>query len=209
MSHVHVTTPENKSGVRANQLKLIGIFAIALVPVLLAVLMYFGKVAIPTDKTNKGLLIWPPVELSKLGIGGKSPLAIVQKEKTWFLMLAGNGTCEQDCQELLHTMRQVHVSMGRELQRVSRLFVADLAVQPIAEIKDLYPELKLASFEQHNEASVFSTLMGMDDSTGEHGSWHVWLVDPLGNVLLRYDASHSGYDMIDDLKKLLKLSNIG
>lgn len=192
--------------VQKNKLKLIGIFAVALLPLLIAVAMYFGGFALPSSKTNKGDLIWPPLDLSLYGNTTSSPFALVESDKKWFLMLAGNGECSSVCQEKLHLLRQVNIALGREMERVGRVLVLTPEYSLAADLAESYPNLSSANMSLNSLEKLFND-SGVE--AGSAGHWKVWIVDPLGNVLLGYPDASSGYDMIDDLKKLLKLSNIG
>ncbi|TNC81415.1 MAG: hypothetical protein C9356_08780 [Oleiphilus sp.] len=205
MSSVNaMPTEQEQAQRRKSQLKLLGIFAVATVPVIAAFVMYFGGIAIPGNTTNKGHLLWPPAEISVLGKYENSASAIIAQEQKWFLMLSGNGACSEQCLDLLHAMRQVHVSMGRELERVGRMLVGVTDQQ--GTLLKQYPKLKMAVLDPSMQGRVAPLL---SDGEVSADAWVIWLVDPLGNVLLRYDAEHTGYDMISDLKRLLKLSNIG
>lgn len=194
--------------VKVGRLKLLAVFAVAILPLLLAVGMYFGGWALPTSKTNKGNLVWPPVMLPEV----QPSLEHAQDhlETKWLLLLSGHDSCEQSCQQLLHTMRQVNVAMGRELDRVERVILSDLSARELGDIQSSYPKLKSHSFN-------LQQLKTLQQDAAQNGAqfeseavvWTIWLVDPIGNVVVQYTQSHDGYDMIDDLKKLLKLSNIG
>ncbi|KZY71874.1 hypothetical protein A3738_23500 [Oleiphilus sp. HI0066] len=65
-----------------------------------------------------------------------------------------------------------------------------------------YPQLSVKSVDE-------SALIELYKQADTSKTWNLWVSDPLGNVILRYDSTNSGYDLKDDLKKLLKLSNIG
>lgn len=195
---VSVVSELERKSVRRNQIKLLGIFAVALLPLLLAVLMYFGGFAVPKGHTNHGELVVPPLSVSLLG---PEPLEYLEQNRTWQLMLVGQGECADNCSQWLHTMRQVHILMGREMDRVSRMFVG---TQSVGEgLKDSYPNLTVL---KTNETLIQDF---NDSDSAPSDTWQLWLVDPLGNAMLRYDHRHTGYDIKDDLKKLLKLSKIG
>lgn len=197
--------------VRRNRMKLLGIFAVALVPVALAFVMYFGGWAIPSDKTNKGNLIWPPVDithLKTLSAEGRLPLAqqLPQSGK-WMLLITGVGPCNEQCAELMHLTRQVNVAMGKEADRVGRMLISTNNPGDVARHDD--PAAPVF-FYQASEADLkaFAQQAANLGAKPEPG-WQVWLVDPLGNVPIQYGLNHTGYDMIGDLKRLLKLSQIG
>ena len=208
MSQPHFVHSMSEQQVRTNKLKLIGIFAVALVPVALAFLMYFGGFAVPSNKTNKGDLIWPPVEASVLGRGNGTLEALVTSKPNWYLMLSGTGVCDERCEELAQTIRQVNVSMGREMERVSRVVLSEAMMSDPVRLRERFPELMFVKAGSEQLAK-FEGIVSDKGAAVESGVWSVWLVDPLGNILIHYGSAHDGYDMIDDLKKLLKLSNIG
>jgi cytochrome oxidase Cu insertion factor (SCO1/SenC/PrrC family) len=197
-----VMNPTTPSGSRRkNQVKLLGIFAIAGIPVLLAVFMYFIGFAIPSGKTNKGVLLPSPLALSDLGFEQDSRGLYPVTDGKWVILQTGFDSCDQSCMEMLYSARQVNVLMGREQERVARLFVSQGDALS-AEHKEQYPQLVV-----HPSTANLDEFYEKADL--KDNAWHLWVVDPNGNIILRYDASHNGYDLRDDLKKLLKLSNIG
>lgn len=191
--------------VKRNRWKLIGIFAVAGLPVIAAMMMYFGQLGIPSGSTVKGNLVNPSVPYDLLG-GTNTDSSGKSK---WRMFVTGRGECETACMDLLHTIRQVHISMGREMNRVERAVVCSecsvsvegdaIGAESLVRVRvEPGPLAKFSSLAQANGASF-----------SPEQNWTVWVVDPLGNVMLQYAAEHDGYDMIADLKKLLKLSNIG
>ncbi len=189
---------------RRNQIKLLAIFAVAGVPVIVAMLMYFGSFAIPTGKTNKGELIVPALSLSAFGLQATNDGLYEETQGKWLLIQTGSGECETICQDMAHTARQVNILMAREQGRVARVFMtSDEQIYRRTLAQD-YPELQYLPIEDKVQAALPGIINSEADST-----WQLWISDPLGNVILHYDTTHSGYDLKDDLKKLLKLSNIG
>jgi len=180
--------------VNRNRLKLLGVFGVALVPVITAAVMYFGGIALPTGKTNKGNLLWPPIVLSEQS--AISPLVgeDIKKEGLWVLMLTGTGECVDVCLERLHTLRQVNVAMGKELSRVGRLYVGDMTDEDQQSVLSDYPKLKLYN------ASVSALAILEQQAVEKSGlkpesiesNWNVWLVDPLGNIVLQYGLENDG-----------------
>jgi len=201
---------------KRSRYKLLAIISVALIPLLLATAMYYGQFALPKGKSNKGTLIWPPITLNSFAeVDAQHPendlMKLVQMNKKWTLLVTGNSMCNDFCKESLHTVRQVNIALGKEADRVSRLLISSIEVEELKAIQQDYPNLiietakatEIANFEhaaQNNGAKI---------ETKESNQWMVWVVDPLGNVILQYTHRHDGYDMIDDLKRVLKLSNIG
>lgn len=189
---------------RRNQIKLLAIFAVAGVPVIVAMLMYFGSFAIPTGKTNKGELIVPALSLSAFGLQATNDGLYEETQGKWLLIQTGSGECETICQDMAHTARQVNILMAREQGRVARVFMTSDEQIYRSTLAQDYPELQYLPIDDKLQAALPGIINSEADST-----WQLWISDPLGNVILHYDTTHSGYDLKDDLKKLLKLSNIG
>ena len=202
--------PMNRAEINRNRWKLVGIFAIAVVPVVLAFTMYFAGFAIPQGKTNKGQLLWPPVELGQSAIPALRALTPTGEESgKWSLMLSGRATCDADCEARLHEIRQVNVAMGRESERVGRILASDVSPEQSAALKAHYPALQVVSVSPENLAQFETQAQQVGAASTAHDEWQVWLIDPLGNVILQYGPQQDGYDMMADLKRLLKLSKIG
>lgn len=219
--------------VRNNRIKLLGLFAIVFVPMAAATSMYFAGWGIPTGSTNHGALIWPPMNIAELQAKDEQGLPLEQhfaldepgarplkwdlltadadndaSESKWVLLVTGEEVCNTVCQQALYTVRQVNIALGKEAKRVTRVLVSDqnASALPI-ELSEQHPRLALATT---GSASLqqFSA-MGAGNNKAAVERWNIWVVDPLGNVILRYEANRHGKDILKDMKRLLKLSNIG
>lgn len=199
--------PSLSANRRRNQIKLLGIFAVAGVPVVLAMLMYFGSFAVPSAKTNKGELLMPPLPLSSFGFDQNAEGLYEASQGKWLIIQTGAGDCDVQCLDMAHAARQVNVLMAREQSRVARVLVAPGSASVVSVLSEEYPNLGI--YESSSEMIKALPSSGTADLGSGASVWQLWISDPLGNVILRYDAAHSGYDLRDDLKKLLKLSNIG
>ncbi|MDX1456490.1 MAG: hypothetical protein R3276_02815 [Marinobacter sp.] len=184
------------------------LFAVGFGPMLVATAMFYTGWFNPGGHTNRGELLQPPLavqELALLGADGQ-PLAerfVPQATDSKWLMLVVADACDEQCEELLYLARQVNVALGKNANRVGR--AAWLGQVPVSlserwteeynamERLSVMPDTQPAWPDQLSPASVPSLL----------------LVDPLGNVMMRYGNTHTGEDMLKDLKHLLKLSQIG
>ena len=98
------------------------------------------------------------------------------------------GDCEETCRSALHQLRQLHVLLNRDAARVRRALVTAPGSAPTA---DLAADLALL---RANVAPL------------ERG---IYVVDPIGNLVFHYPLSDAGEPVLDDLKRLLKVSQIG
>lgn len=168
-----------------NKLLLIG--AVCAAPLVLGTLAYvFGWT--PATTSNYGELI-PPREVPG------APLAALRGK--WVLVSFDAAGCDGYCERKLYFMRQVRRAQGKEMGRVERLWV-------ITDAPDPRPEL-LAAIEGTRifRNSAFSTAFPGNPAD------HIYLIDPLGNLMLRFPREPDPSKMIGDLQRLLKFSWIG
>ena len=185
------------------------LFLTAGLPVILASFMYFTGSMVPEGRNNKGTLILPTLLVDKLELQLQQA-AEGDVEGKWQLIVFGRDDCaSKACQEMLHNTRQVNVALGREAGRVVRRYVNIDGVMDNATVENFqttYPRLHL-SHTSHLALEVFLD-REVDASQVTTGSY-VFIADPLGNVMMYYTLENPGGDILYDLKKLLKVSNIG
>lgn len=182
--------------VRKSRKTLVTLFAIGLVPVIIAWTVYnFFPELLPVTKTNLGTLISPPVshQIADVSIG----------ERKWSLLVPVGETCDADCQQRFYFVRQVNIALGKNSDRVQRIIVADSKTS-LAAIEQEYPELiridsSMAQFRNALESAVSNPVSGN----------YIYLMDPNGNIMMFYTLEQAGKPMLKDIKHLLKISNIG
>ena len=113
----------------------------------------------------------------------------------WVLVSFDAAACDAYCEKKLYFMRQVRRAQGKEQARVERLWVVTDAGAP-------RPEL-LAAIEGTHLARNAS-----GEFPGERSA-HIYLVDPLGNLMMRFPRDPDPSRMLKDLQRLLKYSRIG
>lgn len=184
------------------------LFAIGFGPMIFATIMFYTGWLNPAGHTNNGTLIQPvvPVETLNLETAAGKPLTARfgpdKVEPQWMLMVVA-GECGSECEELLYLARQVNIALGKNANRVSR--AAALGSVPG----------DLASRWQ----SEYSLMERLTPAPGTTPDWpagidpqaqpRILLVDPFGNLMMHYGAGNTGKEMLEDLKHLLKISQIG
>ncbi|MBT8137321.1 MAG: hypothetical protein KJO54_09950 [Gammaproteobacteria bacterium] len=172
-------------------------------PLALAWTLYLTGVWQPGAGANHGQLIEPIITLPRdaqpLAGGGVSEGGFLYGR--WTLVHYLNGDCDESCVAAIYKTRQVRIAMGRETERIDRVLVLhDAAV----------PELGAGSEELLTISPAGTAGMQIVDAlTKNGGSERIFLVDPLGNLILSYPRDGAPADIRDDLKKLLRLSRIG
>jgi hypothetical protein len=180
------------------------VFALAglfLVPLLLSFWLYYGLHWHPSGTTNHGELIEPVRQLPDATLtdaGGTAHNHLFQAK--WTLVYVGDGACDANCRSTLFFMRQTRLSLNNEMTRVQRVFLATGNCCDRAWLAAQHPGLIAVDASQAQ-----SLLAQFPDGRAQT----LFVVDPLGNLMMRYDARLPPRGLLDDLKHLLQLSHIG
>jgi hypothetical protein len=179
-------------------------------PLLLAFWMYYGSSWRPVGRINHGDLIAPPRPLPALALarveGSGVATASISGSSAfrgkWSLVYLGPGDCGAGCRKTLYFMRQTHLGLGRLMPRVQRVFLVSRDCCDRALIEHDYPDLIVLD-AQGRAAEPLLRQFPAAPSTS------IFIVDPRGNLMMRYDANADPKGLRDDLKRLLDLSHIG
>ena len=115
----------------------------------------------------------------------------------WLLVSFDSAACDARCERKLYYLRQVRRAQGREMERVERLWVVTDSAVPR---KDLFPAIE-GTYVAADHRVVAQFPGNVAD--------HIYLVDPLGNLMLRFPPDPDPSRMIKDLQQLLRYSRIG
>ena len=185
--------------IRASRLKLLAIMGLFALPIVASTVAYhFFR---PEATANYGELLVPPAPMTTAQFlraeGGEFRFAELGGK--WVLIASDSGACPASCAEKLLLLRQVRLMLGRNAGRVARVFVAD-DTRPLAASALSPYEGTVAITPQPGMALPLSAV---------NDRAHVYLVDPLGNVMMRFPANADPRRMLKDLERLLKASQIG
>ncbi|BAV78428.1 hypothetical protein PCAU_6219 [Pseudomonas chlororaphis subsp. aurantiaca] len=182
--------PHNR---RRGRWQLLLIVAMVIGPMILATGMYKLQFWVPESRSYHGELI---------GNGqSRADIGVQADETRWQILVTAPRDCAVDCQQLVYLARQIQISLGRDASRASHALAA---AQPLdadyqAKLQREYPQLQRYPLD----------LPTFTKGANDQGAPLLWIVDPHGNLVLRYDARVHGKDLLNDLRHLLKLSNIG
>lgn len=189
------TTPKSRV---TGRLQLLLILAIVIGPMVLATAMYYGNFWVPESRNYHGELLGNGENLQSLGISDAA-------DKRWQLLVTAPNACADDCKELVFLARQINIGLNREATRATHTLATS---QPVSsdydnQLKREYPQLT-----QHSlDLSAYQKTLRQTDAKADAAQ--LWIVDPHGNLVLRYDSSNNGKETLKDLQHLLKLSRIG
>ena len=190
------TNPLNMSEApnrRKGRWQLMLILMMVIGPMALATFMYKLQFWVPESRSYHGEMI---------GNGQtRADIGVQTDEQRWQLLVTAPTACAADCQQLVYLARQLQISLGRDASRASHALASaqPLSAEYETKLNVEYPQLQRYPL----------VLPTFSKGAAAPGDAQLWIVDPHGNLVLRYDAKVKGKDLLNDLRHLLKLSNIG
>jgi cytochrome oxidase Cu insertion factor (SCO1/SenC/PrrC family) len=185
-------------------LLMVGLFAL---PLLVVMAMYQFNWS-PGGSSHGELLTPPrPLQLATLQtLQGKEFAAANWKDK-WSLVYVDASGCPADCRDQVHLLRQIHVSLNKEIGRVQRVLLAPETkdMTALAALQQTYPDLVILT---GGDVTALSRQFDLPDQAADL-SGRVYLVDPLGNLMMSYPKEHEPKGLLKDLTRLLKYSWVG
>lgn len=203
----------SEAQIRKNKITMILLFFMFVAPILAAVYIYNTNSPDSYKTKNRGNLIRPAKQLKNIELQyvetGK-PYKLADQEHQWLLVYVAAGACDQKCKRQLVVMRQTRLAQGGEFTRVNRLYVmldkqTDLFMK---EVKEYHPGLAIVTgSKSQTENLVFQ--FTLDDKKEVGRSQRIYIVDPIGNLMMYYEFDARASDIAKDLMRLLKASQMG
>ena len=169
------------------------IAALALAPVVAAYVVYYWFPRQPA--ANYGTLVTTapaPLIAGKRADG--SPFRLDELRGRWVLLWGAPGDCGFACDKALYATRQARTMQGKDQDRIVRAWVVTGDVMPAPSVLAPHPDLVVIRVS----GSAADLLPGT-----------VYVIDPLGNLVLRYPDDPDIRGIANDLTRLLKASRIG
>lgn len=174
--------------------------AVCVLPLLASYAMYF--LWRPDSTMNYGQLMSPqalPTE-AMTTVDGK-PFEFASLKGRWTMVLADGGNCDARCEELLYFIRQVRKAQGENQDRIERVWLVSDAAVPKAELVKAIDGMYVV------RAAGTATLAAF--SAEPQRPRAIYLVDPLGQIMMRYPDNPEPKKMIKDFQRLMKYSRLG
>ena len=195
---------------------LIGLGLLFFAPLGLAFYLYYGHGTWhPGGRVNAGVLVeparpLPALTLPLLDFGSTDPNFLKGK---WTLLYVDLGPCAELCRARLYDTRQVRLALDRDMKRVQRVWIADSGCCDAQFLREQHADLMTIRVSAA-AAPLLALLPRADTSSAADAASapkgpRVYLVDPLGNLMMFYAADAKPKGMLQDLKRLLRLSSVG
>jgi hypothetical protein len=119
------------------------------------------------------------------------------------MLKVGGGACADACRKQLFTMRQERLMQGKEMDRVERVWLITDREPIDTMLIRQYDGMHML----HADPARVAKWLPVD--AGSTAAEHIYLIDPLGNLMMRFPADPEPRKMYKDIAKLLKASAIG
>lgn len=184
---------------KSNRRKLLIILLLLLSPVVISYTLFF--IDYRPGSINYGELL----ELKKLSGSG-----VIQQENIifrpkdlrgkWVMLTVDSGRCDEACRSKLYYMRQVRTMQNKEMHRIERLWLIDDNVEVDQYLRDEYEGTLFVNAEN---SELLDQIPNRDTQRK-----HIYLIDPMGNLMMRFPEDLDPRQFSDDIKRLLHVSQI-
>lgn len=197
-------TPPAKSNSANSRWILFVVIAMCAAPMIFSYLTYY--VIKPQGRTNYGDLLdpraYPIPELGTTSLDGK-PVALTDFKGKWIMLQINGSDCQKPCADKLYYMRQLRLAQGKEMDRIERVWL-------ITDKEPLQTVL-MREFEGthmlHVDPAKLAAWLPVDSGTS--AADHYYMIDPLGNLMMRFPKDPDANKIKKDLSKLLRASRVG
>ena len=172
------------------------IAALALAPIVAAYVVYYWFPRQPAANYGTLLTTAPAPQIAGMRADG-SPFRLDELRGRWVLLWGAPGDCGSACDKALYATRQARTMQGKEQDRIVRAWVVTGDAMPAPAVLAPHPDLVV----------IRAVRRAADLLPGEPGT--VYVIDPLGNLVLRYPDDPDIRGIANDLTRLLKASRIG
>jgi hypothetical protein len=172
-------------------------------PLLLAILLFVKPDLVQLGTKNNGILVTPARPLDALSIsvaGHPGDKSLLEGKWTWASFIA--GSCDQSCADQLYKSRQVRLALGKDMDKGQRLLVQlGTPTELDPRLLEAHPDLIIAHTEQD---AAWLRQFHLDGNIVETAN--IYLVDPLGNLMMYYPPGIEGPKILKDIQRLVRVS---
>jgi cytochrome oxidase Cu insertion factor (SCO1/SenC/PrrC family) len=182
------------------------------VPLLLAWFFSSENDQLGQGTTNHGQLIQPPLNLSQLQLSDaqSQPITANAWKGRWLLLYANPGVCDAGCGKIIYYLRQIRTATGKDSERVQRAILSFSYPNQDLQLTKLLNTAFPGTLNWYTTSPQFRQFIHNTPNENlalTQGA--IYLVDPLGNVLMTYQRTTDPMGIYKDLMRLLKVSHIG
>ena len=182
------------------------IFLTPIIVITVSTVWYYSGYG-PEEKVNYGRLLSDPIDVGTLDLElDYQNLNVDSMERKWMLVHFINDACLESCADLIYVARQVNVLLARQQTRVKRYIAAPIEVKP--KLENFFTTYQDLNFIEVKDQST--TIQEFKKNVIDpFAQPNMFVIDPIGNIILHYSGEVDGKKLLADLKKLLGASKIG
>ncbi|UCH53701.1 MAG: SCO family protein [Pseudomonadota bacterium] len=203
-------TAADRSKRRRARLQLLLLALVAAVPMIVAYVLYFTDWRPGTR--HFGELVQPPRPVQDVALTdlNGAALKLSSLRGKWLYVYFGSKRCGEPCRQNLYKTRQVILAQQKNMDRVQRLFIVTDA-EGFADLPALLADHPGLLVARADDRAV--PMLRRDFALPGGGPFEnlerVYLLDPLGNLMMTYPADADPNGLRKDLARLLRVSRIG
>jgi len=174
------------------------ILAICVLPIAASTLLYF--LWTPKQFVNHGELL-EPVPLAQVSLSrvDASRFAFNELSGQWAFVSVDDAACDEACLRKLYLMRQIRLTQGKNSDRIERVWLVSDGKQPASQTLQDYAGMRTILLSPRESLSLFPA-----ESSREE---YIYLIDPIGNLMMRFPRDVDPSRMKKDVAKLLRVSS--
>ncbi len=189
---------------RRGRWKMLAVLAVCAAPVVASYIAYF-VVRPAGGGTNYGDLVTPrpvPQDLSLRTLEGAA-VAPASLHGQWLIVVVGDAACDATCENHLYLQRQLRETLGRDAERVDKLWLVTDGGTPRPEVMAAIAAGGPATVLRADPAALARWI---EPAAGHALPQHLYIVDPMGNWMMREPARPDASKVKRDLLRLLRAS---
>ncbi|SEP34579.1 Cytochrome oxidase Cu insertion factor, SCO1/SenC/PrrC family [Nitrosovibrio sp. Nv6] len=189
----------NKSVPNKSRRTLILMFVLLCAPIIASYALFFGNVRPGTDNYGD-LLEVKTLTGTGLNYTDQTIFRVRDLRGKWALVSVDSGKCDEQCRQKLYYMRQVRLIQNAERERIERVWLIDDGELPSPE---LVKEFEGTWFINAKDSDLLKSIPGKTSQRD-----HIYVIDPIGNLMMRFPKDPDPKKMSKDIKRLLKVSQL-
>lgn len=199
---------------KKNRWTVLALLACLLIPMALAQYFYTHADKYALTKSNHGDLITPLLPLKDVKfVNAQGALQLWQQPRQQWVMMNYNVSCvDQPTYRRIYYMRQVRTALGKDRGRLQNLLVLPKKCKLATakeRLKKAYPNFQLILSDRKGRQAFEKALQARHLTLPGNSSGAIYLVDPAGNIMMRFTDKIPPKDWYKDVKHLLRVSQIG
>jgi hypothetical protein len=189
----------------SGRLKMIAVLLVCAAPVIASYFTFY--VVRPQAQSNYGVLVDPQVALPDVQVtaldGAVGSLPALKAQ--WLLVSVASGACDAACEKHVYLQRQLRESLGRDKDRLDRVWLISDAAPVQTALAQQVSSLSQGAYALRMPQAAIA--QWLKPEAGKQLGDHLYLVDPLGNWMMRFPADVNAAKAKRDIERMLRAAN--